>query len=84
MRILKNNALILILKLWEFSRVTLANSRTQTLPSFSKTLEIREREWEFSRFEGLVDRPSRYQGRRHVLESTVAGQPRDGLDAQLS
>ena len=58
MRILKNNALILVLKLWEFLRVTLANSQTQTLPSFSKTLKIREREWEFSRFEGLIDRPS--------------------------
>ena len=60
MRILKNNALILVLKLWEFSRVTLANSRTQTLPSFAKTLEIREREWEFLRFEDLIDRPTEY------------------------
>ena len=58
MRILKNNALILILKLWKFSRLTLANFQTQTLPSFSKTLEIREQEWEFSRFEGLVDPPN--------------------------
>ena len=47
----------LVLELWEISRVTLANSQTQMLPSFSKTLKIREREWEFSRFEGLIDRP---------------------------
>ena len=58
MWIFKNHILILVLKLWKFSRVTLANSQTQTLPSFSKTLKIREWEWEFSRFEGFVDRPN--------------------------
>ena len=50
-KILRTVALVLVLKLWEISRVTLANSRTQTLPSFSKILKIREREWEFSRVE---------------------------------
>ena len=53
--VLKKCTLVLILKLWEFSRVTLANSQTQMLPSFSKTLEIRERKWEF--FWALVYRP---------------------------
>ena len=50
--------LILVLELWENSRVTLANSWTQMLLSFSKNLEVREWEWESSRFWGLIDRSS--------------------------
>ena len=60
LRILKVNALILVLELWKVLRVTLVNSRTQTLPSFSKILEVREREWEFSRVEVSFGIPTRY------------------------
>ena len=42
--ILKIIALILVLEPLDTLRVTLVNSQTQSLPSFSKILEIRERE----------------------------------------
>ena len=47
-------ALVLVLELWEISRVTLVNSQTQTLPSFSKILEIWEWEWGQNFFENLL------------------------------
>ena len=57
-RILKNIALILALKFEGFWGHPQPHFWNQSLLSFSKILEIREWEWEFSRFEGLIDRPS--------------------------